>query len=176
MISPKSDLILLNQSASQHSRAATNAFLRGDHVSAKQFSLKAKDEWVKAERLNSKAANEILDIRNSNNDLWKLDLHGLHAAEAVQALQEHLWKIETQMPFNRSVSPNRAKTKVGILRSPSLESFSCVDNEELDKQWTLSRQRPTSLQIHVKLGEPSSGCMSLPVHVQSVWGDAAPFS
>ena len=137
----------LNRSASRHSRAASNAFLRGDHASANKFSLKAKEEWVKAEELNSKAANEILDVRNSNNDLWKLDLHGLHAAEAVQALQEHLWKIETQMPFNRSVSPNRTKTKAGILRSPSLESFSCVDNEELDKQRTLPRQRPTSLQV-----------------------------
>ena len=160
----------MNRSASQHSRAATNAFLRGDHVSAKQFSLKAKDEWVKAERLNSKAANEILDIRNSNNDLWKLDLHGLHAAEAVQALQEHLWKIETQMPFNRSVSPNRAKTKVGILRSPSLESFSCVDNEELDKQRTLSRQRPTSLQVITGIKQYSISLLYIPiVHIELIF-------
>lgn len=137
----------LDRSASRHSRAASNAFLRGDHVSAKQLRLKAKEEWAKAEQLNSKAANEILDARNCNNNLWKLDLHGLHVAEAVQALREHLWKIETQMTFNRSASPCRTKTKVEILRSPSLESFSCVDNEELDKQLTLSRQRPTSLLV-----------------------------
>lgn len=132
--------------------------------------MEAKEEWVKAERLNSKAANEILDIRNSNNDLWKLDLHGLHAAEAVQALQEHLWKIETQMPFNRSVSPNRAKTKAGILRSPSLESFGCVDNEELDKQRTLSRQRPTSLQVITGIKQYSISLLYIPiVHIELIF-------
>lgn len=166
-LSHRKDAIRFMRSASRHSRAAANAFRRGDHVSAKQLSVEAKEEWVKAERLNSKAANEILDIRNSNNDLWKLDLHGLHAAEAVQALQEHLWKIETQMPFNRSVSPNRAKTKAGILRSPSLESFGCVDNEELDKQRTLSRQRPTSLQVITGRGNHSRGQAALPTAVRS---------
>lgn len=141
-------LFWLNRSASRQSRAASAAFQRGDHVSAKQFSQKANQEWFEAERLNSKAASEILNIRNSNNDFWKLDLHGLHAVEAVQALQDHLRKIETtQMPFNRSVSPSRTKTEAGILRSPSLESFSCVENKELDKPRILSRQRPTSVEV-----------------------------
>lgn len=76
----------MNRLASQHSRAATNAFLRGDHFSAKQHSLKAQEGWLAAERMNSKAAKEILRVRNNNNDPWKLDLHGPHASEAVQAL------------------------------------------------------------------------------------------
>jgi hypothetical protein len=137
----------LNRSASQHSRAATNAFLRGDHVSAQQHSMKAREEWLAAERLNAKAAKEILSIRNSENDLWKLDLHGLHATEAIHALQRRLQQIETQEHTNHSASPNKVKMENGIVRSPSLEFFSCMDSKKLDMNQASSRKRPTSLEV-----------------------------
>lgn len=133
------------RSASRHSKAANDAYLRGDHLSAQQFSLKAKEEWKAAERLNAKAAKEILSIRNGKNDMWTLDLHGLHASEAVQALQEHLRNVESQGAPNRSSSPNNLKSKGGIFRSASLESLNHM--EKLGKQQALSRQRPTSLQV-----------------------------
>jgi hypothetical protein len=129
----------MNRSASQHSRAATNAFLRDDHVSAQHHSLKAQQHRSAAEGLNAKAAKEIFIIRNSGNDLWKLDLHGLHAAEAIQALQERLQEIETQVHPNHSVSPKRV--------SSSLDSFTLTDAEKLDIPQAPSRQRPTSLQV-----------------------------
>ncbi|EEF44545.1 uncharacterized protein LOC8285011 isoform X2 [Ricinus communis] len=132
--------------ASRHSRAATNAFLRGDHFSAQQESLKARKEWLDAERLNAEAAKEILNITNSENNPWKLDLHGLHAAEAVQALQEHLKKIETQLSVKRLVSPGRVKTKNGIICS-LIEPFSNMDVENLDIQRVGFRQRPASLLV-----------------------------
>ncbi|KAF2324294.1 hypothetical protein GH714_011768 [Hevea brasiliensis] len=91
------------RSAASTPGAATNAFLRGDHFSAHQHSSKARKEWLDAERLNAKAAKEILSIRNSENDSWTLDLHGLHAAEAIKALQTHLNKIETLLK-NQPVS------------------------------------------------------------------------
>lgn len=100
-----------------------------------------------AESLNKKAAKEILRIKNSKNDLWKLDLHGLHASEAIQALHEHLQQIETKELSNRSVSPNRVKMEKRIIRSSSLESFSCNDREKLDQQKASSTQRPASLEI-----------------------------
>lgn len=137
----------MNRSASQHSRAATNAFVRGDHFSAQQHSLKAQEEWLAAEQLNLKAANEILNIRNSKNDAWKLDLHGLHAAEAVLALQEHLLKIETQFPMNQPISANRVEQKNGTLCSLSLDSFNSMDVENWDEQQSAFRQRRTSLQV-----------------------------
>ena len=135
----------LDRSASQHHRAASNAFLRGDHFAAQQHSHNAREEWLAAQRLNAKAAREILSIRNSDNDLWKLDLHGLHAVEAVQALHEHLRWLETQVQAGRSVSPNRVKANNGIVRSSSVETVSSMD--KLDKRQTSSRQRPTSLQV-----------------------------
>ncbi|KAI3836173.1 hypothetical protein MKX03_028152 [Papaver bracteatum] len=66
----------VNLSAAQHSQAASNAFLRGDHHSAQELSLRRRQK--------------ILSIRNHRNDVWKLDLHGLHASEAVHALKERL--------------------------------------------------------------------------------------
>ncbi|WRX11140.1 Smr domain - like 1 [Theobroma cacao] len=152
-------------SASQHSRAASNAFLRGDHVAAQQHSQNAREEWLAAQRLNAKAASEILRIRNSDNDLWKLDLHGLHAAEAVQALHEHLRRLETQVPAGRSVSPNRFKANNRIVHSSSVETFSSMD--KLDKQQTSSRQRPTSLQVITGVGNHSRGQAALPAAVRS---------
>lgn len=135
------------RSASQHSRAATNAFLRGDHFSAKQHSLKAQEEWLAAQKLNTEAAKEILSIRNSKHDMWKLDLHGLHAAEAIQVLREHLQQIETQVWSHRSLSPKRSQVESRMGRSSSLESFSCMEPEKFDRQQASSRQRPTSLQV-----------------------------
>ncbi|CAK7349543.1 unnamed protein product [Dovyalis caffra] len=141
--------------ASQHSRAATNAFLRRDHFSAQQYSLKAREEWSAAEELNAKAAKEILSIRNSDNNPWKLDLHGLHAAEAVQALQEHVQKIEIQAPKNLSTSPSRINTKNGIVHSSPFDAYGAADVENSDKQQAAIRQRPTSLQV----------ITAVPVHV-----------
>lgn len=100
-----------------------------------------------AESLNKKAAKEILRIKNSKNDLWKLDLHGLHASEAIQALHEHLQQIETKELANRSVSPNRVKMEKMIIRSSSHESFSCTDRKKLDQQKASSTQRSASLEI-----------------------------
>ncbi|KAI3834072.1 hypothetical protein MKX03_035868 [Papaver bracteatum] len=52
-------LISLKMSSAQHSRAAINAFLRGDHYSAQELSRKAHPEWMTVESLNFKAVQEI---------------------------------------------------------------------------------------------------------------------
>lgn len=133
----------MSRSAAQHSRAATNAFVKADHFSAHQCSLKAQEKWLAAERLNTKAAKEILAVRNNKNDLWKLDLHGLHAAEAVQVLRQHLYKIESKLLFNRSLSPNRSKIETHMIRSSSVQSFSCAE----EKQRASLGQMESSLQV-----------------------------
>lgn len=142
-------IILINRLASHHSRAANNAFLRGDHFSAQQLSLKAREEWLAAEKLNAEAAKEILLIRNEKNDVWKLDLHGLHASEAVRALEEHLHIIETQIPIKRYVSSDGVDTpQMEIVHSPSVKS-SCTFYMEAKtrKQEALSTDRQTILHV-----------------------------
>ncbi|XVF14700.1 hypothetical protein REPUB_Repub09cG0083900 [Reevesia pubescens] len=164
-LSHRMDAIRMMRLASQHSRAATSAFLRGEHFAAQQHSQNAREEWLAAQRLNAKAAREILSIRNSDNDLWKLDLHGLHAAEAVQTLHEHLRRLEMQVPAGRSVSPNRVKANNGIVRSSSVETVSSMD--KLDKLQTSSRQRPTALQVITGVGNHSRGQAALLTAVRS---------
>ncbi|CAN1342683.1 hypothetical protein LINPERPRIM_LOCUS39538 [Linum perenne] len=155
------------RSASQHSRAATNAFLRNDHVSAREHSVKAQEDWMAAEKLNGRAAKEILSIRNSDNNLWKLDLHGLHAAEAVQALKEHLYKIETLLSVNRAPSPSKTKIKNSMVRSSSLESFNTTAGDNMDKRQAAIRQRSTPLQVITGVGNHSRGEAALPSAVRS---------
>ncbi|KAM5577436.1 hypothetical protein ABKV19_008000 [Rosa sericea] len=162
----RKDALRMMRSASQHSKAATNAFVRGDHYSAQQYSIKAREEWLAAESLNNRAAKEILSIRNSKNDVWKLDLHGLHASEAIRALQEHLEKIERKIFSNHSTTPNRVNMESNIKRS-SVESISCMDKEKLDQLQASSRQRPTSLQVITGIGNHSRGQAALPTAVRS---------
>ena len=52
---------------------------------------------------------------NSTEDLWKLDLHGLHANEAIQALHCHLQQIELsgQRPKPLVVITGRGKHSQG---------------------------------------------------------------
>jgi len=76
---------------------------------AREYSSKAQEKWKIVKKLNENAAKEILSIRNVNNDLWTLDLHGLHAQEAISALKEHLWKIECQ---ERSKQVSNRKTNI----------------------------------------------------------------
>lgn len=166
-LSHRKDAIKMTRSASHHSRAANNAFLIGDHFSAQQYSLKAREEWLAAQRLNSEAAREILSIRNNKNDIWSLDLHGLHATEAVQALQERLRKLESLMSVGRSVSPNRAKSQNGVVRSSSAETLSSMDIENSDNQRTSLRQRSMSLQVITGVGNHSHGKAALPAAVRN---------
>ncbi|CAI0430962.1 unnamed protein product [Linum tenue] len=157
---------LFCRSASQHSRAATNAFLRKDHISARQHSLKAQADWMAAEKLNSKAAREILSIRNSESHAWKLDLHGLHASEAVQALKEHLHKIETLISLNRAPSPCKIKMNNGMVRSSSLESFTTSSGDGTDKKQVAVRHRSTPLQVITGVGNHSRGEAALPTAIR----------
>ncbi|PON35588.1 Smr domain containing protein [Parasponia andersonii] len=154
------------RSASQHSKAATNAFLKGNHFSAHQHSLKAQQQWLAAQTLNAKAAKVILSIRNSQNDVWNLDLHGLHANEAIQVLRQRLHQIETHLLSNRSLSPNSLKMESKIVRSPSLESFDSIEPRNLDKEHASLRQRPTSLHVITGVGNHSRGQASLPAAVR----------
>ncbi|XP_027351875.1 uncharacterized protein LOC113862836 [Abrus precatorius] len=163
-ISHRKDALKTIRSASRHSRAASSAFLRGDHFSAQHHSMKAWEEWHTAEELNSDAAKKILSIRNNENDIWRLDLHGLHAAEAIQALQEHLYRIESKGFLKSSATSNGVKEN-GIEHS-TLGSLNFVDREIMDKQAPL-RLRSLALDVITGIGNHSRGQAALPTAVRN---------
>lgn len=166
-LSHRKEAVRMMRVASQHSRAATNAFLRGDHVSAQQHSLRARDEWMAAEKLNGSAAKEILCIRNSKNDIRKLDLHGLHASEAVSALKDRLQKIESVMMQRSASSDALPKLECGISRSVSSDCVSEIDINSDTKKKDLPQQRQTILHVITGTGNHSRGQASLPSAVKS---------
>ncbi|KAK7374439.1 hypothetical protein VNO80_07869 [Phaseolus coccineus] len=158
-VSNRKDALRTMRSASRHSRAASFAFLRGDHLSAQHHSVKARGEWHTAEGLNSDAARKILSIRNNDNDIWRLDLHGLHATEAIQALQEHLYRIESQGFSKRSATSNG-------LKQNGLGQSTLINTEKLDIQAPL-RLRSLALHVITGVGNHSRGQASLPAAVRS---------
>ncbi|TKY65291.1 hypothetical protein E2542_SST08149 [Spatholobus suberectus] len=163
-ISHRKDALKTMRSASRHSSAASSAFLRGDHFSAQHHSTKAWAEWHTAEELNSDAAKKILTIRNNENDIWRLDLHGLHATEAIQALQEHLYRIESQGLSKSSATSNGVKEN-GLGLS-TLGSLNFMDRKKLNKQATL-RLRSLALHVITGIGNHSRGQAALPPAVRS---------
>ncbi|XP_020573743.1 uncharacterized protein LOC110020102 [Phalaenopsis equestris] len=165
-LSCRKDALKMMRAASQHSRGASNAYLRGDHLTAQQLSARAREEWTTAEQLNSQAAEEILRIRNSNNDLWKLDLHGLHATEAVHALKQHLQRIESMM-MNHSVSPHEFAKVETIQASPSFVSLSGLETSSNAKGIIVPQQRQTLLHVITGTGNHSKGQASLPAAIKS---------
>ncbi|CAL0304603.1 unnamed protein product [Lupinus luteus] len=162
----RKDALKTMRSASKHSRAATNAFMRGDHFYAQQHSMKAQEEWHTAEELNSKAATEILSIRNSENDIWRLDLHGLHATEAIQALEDHLNRIECQV-FSNSFAPSNGVKENGLARSAA-GSFNFTDRgNSSNQQGPALRLRSFVLHVITGIGNHSRGQASLPTAVRN---------
>ncbi|KAH6791515.1 hypothetical protein C2S51_006521 [Perilla frutescens var. frutescens] len=163
----RKDAIRMIRSASRHSKSANDAYVRGDHAAARHFSFKAQQEWAAAERLNAKAAKEILNVRNCRNDLWTLDLHGLHAAEAVEALLERLKTVESL------VSPNCLAAQQGILKESgvpvdgAVQSTGQLDIEKFGRQHPTSRQRMTLLQVITGKGNHSRGFAALPSAIRN---------
>lgn len=88
-------------------RKAANAYFAGNHSAAKSFSQQARERRAAAEELNAKAAEAIFRVRNpidaqGDGHVWGLDLHGLHASEAVQAVQHRLAQLERMIALHAS--------------------------------------------------------------------------
>ncbi|KAK4394263.1 hypothetical protein Sango_1897100 [Sesamum angolense] len=150
----RKDAIRLIRSASRHSKAANDAYMRGDHISAHSFSVKAQEEWSAAKKLNAKAAKEILTVRNSKNDLWTLDLHGLHAGEAVEALRERLRTVESEASSNCLATLNGSHKESGLLLAEPMLSTTYVKMEKFGRLQPSSRLRPKLLQVITGMSYP----------------------
>ncbi|KAM3387183.1 hypothetical protein ACQJBY_010188 [Aegilops geniculata] len=154
----RKDALKMMRAATKHSQTASNAFFRGDHAAAKELSLRAQEERLAAEKLNNKAAEEIFHLRNSNNNIWKIDMHGLHASEAVTALERHLHMLEFQPPGNNPTSTDELDKS---------EPTIAVPNEvAAEKVVVFLRPRQSVLEVITGIGRHSKGQASLPAAVR----------
>ncbi|KAL8047426.1 hypothetical protein ABFX02_08G240500 [Erythranthe guttata] len=164
----RKDAIRMTRSASRHSKAANDAYLRGDHTSALRFSLKTQEDWTDAEKLNAKAAKEILTLRNHKNDPWTLDLHGLHSAEAVEALRERLQNVENLVKkTNYLATSNGVHKESGLSVAASVQSNTSFKMENFGRHHPSSRHRPMLLQVITGKGNHSRGEAALPSAIRS---------
>ncbi|KAF8714813.1 hypothetical protein HU200_027343 [Digitaria exilis] len=159
----RKDALKMMRAATKHSQSASSAFLRGDHATAKEFSLRAQEERTAAEKLNNKAAEEIFRLRNRNNDIWKIDMHGLHASEAVALLEKHLYTIEFQQPGNNSASTE----DLANLEAAYSESTTGSKFELAAEKVVLRRPKQAILHVITGIGKHSKGQASLPIAVRS---------
>ncbi|CAA0839294.1 smr (Small MutS Related) domain-containing protein [Striga hermonthica] len=166
----RKDAISMTRLASRHSKAANDAYLRGDHKAAIQLSLKAREEWTAAQKLHSKAAKEILNVRNCENDLWKLDLHGLHAAEAVEALRERLQVVESLFSPNCLATLDAVQKESCVSLAASMSSAD-VKMEKFGRRLLPSRQRQNLLQVITGKGNHSRGAAALPSAIRNYLGE-----
>uniref|UniRef100_A0A0A9F369 Smr domain-containing protein n=1 Tax=Arundo donax TaxID=35708 RepID=A0A0A9F369_ARUDO len=158
----RKDALKMMRAATKHSQAASNAFLRGDHAAAKGLSLRAQEERAAAEKLNNKAAEEIFRHRNSNNDIWKIDMHGLHASEAVAVLERHLHMIEFQPPGTSAASTD----ELAEFEAAYSESTTGSNVEFATEKVVLRRPNQAILHVITGIGRHSKGQASLPVAVR----------
>ncbi|KAF8703198.1 hypothetical protein HU200_031985 [Digitaria exilis] len=159
----RKDALKMMRAATKHSQSASNAFLRGDHAAAKELSLRAQEERTAAEKLNNKAAEEIFRLRNRNNDIWKIDMHGLHASEAVAVLEKHLYTIEFQQSGNNSASTD----DLANLEAAYSESTTGSNVELAAEKVVLRRPKQAILHVITGIGKHSKGQASLPIAVRS---------
>lgn len=153
-LSSRRDALKMSRASGKHARGAYNAFMGGDYSKAKVLSKQAREERAEAEKMHAEAAKQILQARNGEN-LWHLDLHGLHANEAVAALQQRLLEIETAF-LNPSCAEDvstshRSTQKLRPCHGPALHGLPFTQE----------------LKVITGVGNHSRGGGSLPMAIQS---------
>lgn len=169
----RKDALKVSRAREKHALGAYKAFMNGDYSRAKLLSKKAREERVEAERLHAEAAKQIFQIRNSDahRTVWELDLHGLHAGEAVAALSQRLSEIETALPIKTS---SREPSASSLLRTDRQSNSSSVFQSAIatPQNYQQTNERPglltgglpfrPELKVVTGVGNHSRGGVSLP--------------
>jgi len=79
---------------------STEAYLRGDKVTATKLSKLGKVHAERAKKLHREAMLAIVEQRNATLGKGQLDLHGLHRSEAVVVLQDRLASMKPGQTVN----------------------------------------------------------------------------
>ncbi|KAL4436811.1 hypothetical protein ABPG75_003950 [Micractinium tetrahymenae] len=99
-------------------RGAGTAYAAGDHSAARQLAADAQRLRREVLAAHAEAAERIEEANNRGNSLLELDLHGLHATEAVAALQRRLHLLHSLLadPATAAALPGRPALRVVVGR------------------------------------------------------------
>lgn len=165
------EALRMNRARARHARGASNAFMAGDHSRAKKLSREAQEKSILAEKLHAQAAKEIFNIKNSQKDMWTLDLHGLHAMEAVDVLQQHLGHLEQELVNNPSTGFTLGQMKTESFsenrESRSDTKLQDAESDNISVRLTSRIGVKKELTVVTGLGRHSKGGPSLPAAIRT---------
>eukprot|EP00850_Spirogloea_muscicola_P013550 SM000092S24518 [mRNA] locus=s92:411058:422286:+ [translate_table: standard] len=151
----------VSRARARHVRSAISAFSMGDHHRARQLAKLALKERHLAEQLHGEAAQKILQARNTSRagGGWELDLHGLHAQEAVQALRQRLAQLEGDLvPSTSALSGGSHPVPQPAVGTHSLLSDGTAGLPVV----TINTRLSNELIVITGVGQHSRGGASLP--------------
>eukprot|EP01126_Amoeba_proteus_P039194 TRINITY_DN4119_c0_g1_i5.p1 TRINITY_DN4119_c0_g1~~TRINITY_DN4119_c0_g1_i5.p1 ORF type:complete len:263 (-),score=59.87 TRINITY_DN4119_c0_g1_i5:246-1034(-) len=91
--SERKQAILAQKTRDRYFRQAANAYGNGNYVSANELAALGHKWNATTKELHAVAARRIFEFRNKNNGNCKIDLHGLHAREAVEYLVDSIYGL-----------------------------------------------------------------------------------
>eukprot|EP00850_Spirogloea_muscicola_P006570 SM000031S11579 [mRNA] locus=s31:423640:425869:- [translate_table: standard] len=151
----------VSRARARHVRSAISAFSMGDHHRARQLAKLALKERHLAEQLHGEAAQKILQARNTSRagGDWELDLHGLHAQEAVQALRQRLAQLEGDLATSSSALSGGSRH----VPQPAVGTHSLLtDGTAGLPVVTINTRLSNELIVITGVGQHSRGGASLP--------------
>ncbi|XP_073385932.1 polyadenylate-binding protein-interacting protein 7 isoform X2 [Physcomitrium patens] len=166
------EALRLSRARGKYARNAHNAYMAGDHADAKLFSREAHENWKTAELGHAQAAEEILYSRNAGGtaSIWSIDLHGLHATEAVMALQERLTHLEKELAKDRAFIYRSQRVPGPPLEVKGQGSGVKELNSKEEHSSPLAASRAVvknELSVITGVGRHSKGGPSLPLAVRN---------
>ncbi|GAQ90278.1 smr (Small MutS Related) domain-containing protein [Klebsormidium nitens] len=168
----RGEAIQISRGRARHAKSAASAFTLGDHARARELSRLAREEGKIARELHAQAAEKILQERNADRlgGIWEIDLHGLHANEAVLALAARLEELEAEL-FALLSSPAGSIPSGGNapwsgVTAPSVSSGGRKASEGVPKVSEFPSFRK-ELMVITGLGNHSKGGPTLPSIVSS---------
>lgn len=125
---------------------ATNAFLSGNKALAKELSRQGREAAAKMSEAHEGAAHSIYQSRGGGQD-GVIDLHGLHAAEAIKLLRHELDRLRSSGYHSAQVLVGTGHHTIGS-RTPARLPVA-VENFLHQERWSFSEPQAGHLEVRL---------------------------
>lgn len=129
-------------------RQATRAYERESHSEAREATQKARDLRAQAVDMHDEAASKIYATNNHHREKNEVDLHGLHAEEALMVLAIKLQALALEDP--PSVKELRVITGIGVHQTGRAILGPAVEHFLIQHKCKYTTPRPGMVLVTVK--------------------------